>query len=241
MFNAIKEEAQKHGLLIIIEGGDGVGKTSTASALVKHLLYEGIPAKYVRNPGSDEVAEKIRDITKQYKMGWFSSACLFSAALKHSLDYNIVPNLQNKKIIVIDRFVRSTYIYQTFYKAFPNEYTNDFFKRKCFFKDITDHIIWDSIAGKAKYYEFVLTCPTDIAWDRVHSREKTEKVDVWESQSREYFDEIHEVYEESSRTQLPYCGMDQCTVIDSSELTPAGVAGEIMFRLEEKLANPRGE
>lgn len=232
MYNKIKNIANQNGMLIALEGADGVGKTSLAKMIVEDLQKNDIDAEYIRNPGSDEVTEKIRNITKQYKMGWFSAACLFGAALKYSLDYNIVPKLDKHKVIIIDRFVRSTYIYQMFNKQFSNEGSMEFFKRISFFKDLTDQLLkglWDI----RPCFEFVLLCDPYIAWNRIHDRETSEAIDIWESQGRDYFNAIHESYEESSKKGLPYLGMNEPHVLTTTNTEPEVELGDLYYELDK--------
>ncbi len=42
----------ENGLLIILEGGEGVGKTTQAKDLVEYYNSKGYSAKYFREPGS---------------------------------------------------------------------------------------------------------------------------------------------------------------------------------------------
>ena len=49
---------------IVLEGGEGAGKTTQANLLIKKLETEGINAVYVQEPGSNGFGKKLRDLIK---------------------------------------------------------------------------------------------------------------------------------------------------------------------------------
>lgn len=201
--------SQNKGLLIAFEGGDGVGKTTLANALESDLTSQRIKTLYVRNPGSDEVTNKIREITKKYNLEWFSYACLFGAALKHSIETQIKPMLEENYVVLIDRFVRSTYVYQMFYHKFENESDEDYNKRLNLFRMLTEGCVKD-VVTEHPFREFLIDMNEDYktAWERIHGRETDETVDIWESQGYDYFKAIHEAYYASFIDTRKFYGMD---------------------------------
>ena len=97
------------GKFIVIEGGDGCGKTSVINGLKEH--YKN--AIFVREPGGTEFGEKVRNlimdnptITKETEM------YLFSASRSELVDKVIKPGIINGDLIICDRFVYSSYAYQ---------------------------------------------------------------------------------------------------------------------------------
>src|SRR3989338_4140818 len=52
----------KLGKYITLEGGEGVGKSTQASRLIKRLASVGVRAEEVREPGGDEYAEVLRTV-----------------------------------------------------------------------------------------------------------------------------------------------------------------------------------
>lgn len=87
-------------MLIIIEGRDGVGKTTFAKALVEKLAEHGIPVSFVREPmdrscttAEDPIAAFAADRTKQFLE-------------------TTVPALRRGEIVVSDRSLFSSLAYQ---------------------------------------------------------------------------------------------------------------------------------
>ena len=190
------ERYKGYGLLLAFEGPDGAGKTTLIKALDKIFQDNGFETCYVRNPGCDEVTNKIRDITKQYSLNWFSYACLFAASLKHAMLTIVKPALEQREVVFIDRFIRSTYVYQMFYHKFENESDEDYAKRLDLFRIITEGCVRD-IVRNYDFKEYVLNVDPKLAWERVHGRADNDAIDIWESQDFDYFKSINEAYRES--------------------------------------------
>ena len=100
------------GLLVILEGGEGVGKTTQAKTLVEYYNSQGYTAKYFREPGSDPLAENIRNLILYNEMDATTEVLLFSAARNINMKNNIIPSLKNGEIVVLDRFYKTMMVYQ---------------------------------------------------------------------------------------------------------------------------------
>lgn len=103
-----------NGKLIVLEGGDGSGKSSVWTALNKKY---GEDKRFVfsREPGGTEYGEHVRNILLSSGHGDISPlAELFSfcTARANHCDLLIRPALQKGKIIILDRFDGSTIAYQ---------------------------------------------------------------------------------------------------------------------------------
>ncbi|WP_375623621.1 MULTISPECIES: dTMP kinase [unclassified Bartonella] len=103
------------GYFITFEGGDGVGKTVQISLLAESLSHQGYDVVTTREPGGTPGAEAIRHIllsgqAQQY--GPLIEAVLFTAARVDHVTEVIAPSLQKGKIVLCDRFIDSTRVYQ---------------------------------------------------------------------------------------------------------------------------------
>ncbi|WP_375625837.1 MULTISPECIES: dTMP kinase [unclassified Bartonella] len=103
------------GYFITFEGGDGVGKTVQISLLAEFLSHQGYDVVTTREPGGTLGAEAIRYIllsgqAQQY--GPLIEAVLFTAARVDHVTEFIAPSLQKGKIVLCDRFIDSTRVYQ---------------------------------------------------------------------------------------------------------------------------------
>jgi dTMP kinase len=112
----------KRGVLISFEGVEGSGKTSQAEALIAWLVDKGIPHIFVRDPGCTEIGEKIREILLDKNLRAMHERCevlLFLAARSQLTYEKILPALEDKKVVVSDRFSDSTFAYQSYARDLP--------------------------------------------------------------------------------------------------------------------------
>ena len=99
---------------ITIEGIDGSGKSSVASAVVNEVQNHGIPAILTREPGGPLVSERLRNIvlSNVYDIDIKTELLVIFAARAQHLTEFILPNLQGGNWVVCERFTDSTYAYQ---------------------------------------------------------------------------------------------------------------------------------
>jgi dTMP kinase len=102
------------GRLITIEGVDGTGKTTLASALTGALASLGKDALLLREPGGVELSERVRALVKDpaLTVGDRSEALLYAAARAQLVEQAIEPALAAGRWLVLDRFVDSSLAYQ---------------------------------------------------------------------------------------------------------------------------------
>ncbi len=103
------------GRFLTLEGGEGVGKSTQARALVAALETRGIHAVLTREPGGSEGAEAIRDLLMQGEVRRWSAhaeALLFAAARADHVEKTIRPLVAAGSWVICDRFIDSTRAYQ---------------------------------------------------------------------------------------------------------------------------------
>lgn len=103
------------GLFITFEGPDGSGKTTIANLVYKKLTEKGNEVLLTREPGGSEIAEQIRNIIldrKNTEMDKKTEALLYAAARRQHLVEKVLPALKENKIVICDRFVDSSLVYQ---------------------------------------------------------------------------------------------------------------------------------
>lgn len=104
------------GILISFEGSEGSGKTTQISRLAKTLEQAGEDVLVTREPGGTDIGEEIRHLLKHAHSG--SNMCpetellLFAAARAQLVREKLLPNIEKGKIILSDRFLDSTTVYQ---------------------------------------------------------------------------------------------------------------------------------
>lgn len=103
------------GMFIVIDGGDGTGKTTQVELLCKHLTDLGRDVVNTREPGGTPEAEKLRDLIVRKSGGdWLPKTemmLLFAGRYQHT-ETLIKPAIAAGKTVVSSRFDFSTYVYQ---------------------------------------------------------------------------------------------------------------------------------
>ncbi|WP_438991714.1 dTMP kinase [Lentibacter sp.] len=100
---------------ITLEGVDGSGKSTQAKLLKAALEAEGHSVLLTREPGGSPGAEEIRSLVLEGEPDRWSAETeilLFTAARRDHLERTILPALAAGSIVICDRFVDSTRIYQ---------------------------------------------------------------------------------------------------------------------------------
>ena len=103
------------GVFITMEGMDGCGKTTQRNALIDYLTQMGWDVQLTREPGGDEIAEKIRDLVLDpVNKAMFdeTEAYLYAASRAQNVRALIRPALEKGRAVVCDRFVDSSIAYQ---------------------------------------------------------------------------------------------------------------------------------
>jgi len=104
-----------HGKFIVLDGGEGCGKTTQTHLLRSALERTGISSVVVRDPGATHIGEQIRAILlnpEQAEMCMRCEMLLYMAARSQLMDQTIVPALAAGSCVICDRFVSSTLAYQ---------------------------------------------------------------------------------------------------------------------------------
>ena len=76
------------GMLVVLEGPDGVGKTPTAYGLMAYAKSHGLQSIYVHHGAGDSTADRVED------------------------DLEIVERYTSTHLVIFDRWWLSTYVYQ---------------------------------------------------------------------------------------------------------------------------------
>ena len=106
----------RHGLFITFEGGEGCGKTTQIQNLTDRIKsIESTPFIVTREPGGAPSAELIRGLLVNgdaEKWRPATEGLLMSAARHEHVEQIIRPALAQNKLVMSDRFVDSTVVYQ---------------------------------------------------------------------------------------------------------------------------------
>ncbi len=115
MINNEHKTSIKKGLFISFEGGEGVGKSTQINLLKKFLLKKSYKVISTREPGGTKEGEYIRKFLvsgDKNALDSYSEALIFNALRREHINKLINPAIQNSEIILCDRYVDSTIVYQ---------------------------------------------------------------------------------------------------------------------------------
>ena len=202
----------KDGIFIVIDGSDGSGKTTVAKSLVDRLNAFGYDAIYTREPGGTPTAEKLRDIFKNdfSKMSYKEQTMMIMTARSMNLNNVILPALNEGKIVVCDRYMRSTFIYQGYYNNIEDI---DFF-----------YNLMNGVTSiRYPDYEAILLVDPDTAYKRSNNRldDKDDIESGYEFYKRindaykEFYIEFDNIYDVNTRTYIDTTNKTVDSVTDS--------------------------
>ena len=113
---AARAAATSQGILISFEGSEGSGKSTQIAHLAEHLQEVGRDVVSTREPGGTEIGEQVRNIivhnSKGDEMCAETELLLFAAARAQLVRELIAPNLVKGVIVLCDRYIDSSTVYQ---------------------------------------------------------------------------------------------------------------------------------
>jgi dTMP kinase len=224
------------GLLISFEGGEGVGKGTQVRLLKERLEAAGREVVLTREPGGTEVGERIRFLLKHdiagKNMRNETELLLFIAARAQNYFERIEPALERGAVIICDRFIDSSVIYQGIGRGLG-----------------VDRVKWlnsFATAGRSPDLTFVLDVPVDVGFARVGKRPLAEQLaldikleggrgelerDRIEDAGEPFFETIRKSYLELAEKEP-----QRIVVVDGSPSDPQIIARKIWKYVEPRLA-----
>ncbi|WP_165356647.1 dTMP kinase [Sphingosinicella sp. BN140058] len=103
------------GCWVVFDGPNAAGKSSALRAVATMLRNDGQEVVETREPGGSPLAEQIRALLldSSNRMDTTTQLCLFNAARRSHLEETIRPNLAAGRIVLCDRFIASSYVFQS--------------------------------------------------------------------------------------------------------------------------------
>lgn len=114
-------------VFITVEGVDGAGKSTQLQLLLQYLQTQGVDYVFTREPGGTPLAERIRDILLDpvnKGMSVIAEALLFAASRAEHVNVVIRPALEAGKVVICDRYVDSSMVYQGYAGGLPLEFVS---------------------------------------------------------------------------------------------------------------------
>lgn len=183
------------GKFIVVEGGEGSGKTTFITALSEMLSKHNVDHIMTREPGGTEDAEKIRSLIvngNPDRLDALEEALLFNAARRHHLRTKIIPALEKGIWVICDRFLDSTLVYQGKAKGVAESTLLSLHKEFCF------DLFPDNV--------FVLDVSPAVGLERAHNRANGE--DRFEKMEVAFHDTVRHAFIEKAQKNKQYVVLD---------------------------------
>ena len=110
-------------MLITFEGPEGCGKSTHSKRLKSYLEGKGLAPLLTREPGGTQVGKEIRDLLLRPEsvLDETTEVYLFAADRSEHVSKIILPALNERKIVISDRFIDSTVAYQIGGRKLPED------------------------------------------------------------------------------------------------------------------------
>ncbi|TXS26594.1 dTMP kinase [Streptomyces sp. gb1(2016)] len=104
-----------NGFFLVLEGGDGAGKSTQVEALAEWIRAKGHEVVVTREPGATPVGKRLRSILLDVSSAGLSNraeALLYAADRAEHVDSVVRPALERGAIVISDRYIDSSVAYQ---------------------------------------------------------------------------------------------------------------------------------
>ena len=174
------KQSSNGGVFLVLEGGEGVGKSTNMAFIQDYLSQKNISYEHSREPGGTELAEKIRAlILSQHSedVADMTELLLVFAARAQHIQEKIRPVLNQGDWLVCDRFTDATYAYQGAGRGFD--------------KSLIEHLE-QLVQGELRPdCTIILDAPIEVGFARAHARAALDRM---ESESSHFHQAVRDSY-----------------------------------------------
>jgi dTMP kinase len=168
------------GIFVTFEGPDGSGKTTQVNLLKEYFNSLGYDVLITREPGGTPISEKIREVIldpENKEMGATCEALLYAAARAQHMYETIIPALDMGKMVICDRFVDSSIVYQGYARGLGEE--------------MVETINGYAIQGRTPDRTFLITIPPEIGIQRKNTDGELDRL---EQEDIQFHKKVYEGY-----------------------------------------------
>lgn len=178
------------GLFITFEGGEGCGKSTQIAALKARLEAMGKTVVQTREPGGTALGESVRNLLQYDDAGQGMSPeaelLLFAASRAQHVRELIAPAIAEGQIVLCDRFLDSTTVYQGVARAIDSKKV--------------DMINQFAIGDTNPDLTILIDLPPEIGLARVHARSDGQ-LDRMEKEAIEFFQAVRQGYLDLAKSE----------------------------------------
>ena len=179
-----------NGLFITFEGGEGCGKSTQIATLKTRLEAMGKTVVQTREPGGTALGESVRNLLQYDDAGQGMSPeaelLLFAASRAQHVRELIAPAIAEGQIVLCDRFLDSTTVYQGVARAIDSKKV--------------DTINQFAIGNTKPDLTILIDLPPEIGLARVHARSGG-KLDRMENEAIEFFQAVRQGYLDLAKSE----------------------------------------
>ena len=183
-------------MFISFEGIEGSGKSTQIELIEELIRAKGYQVKKLREPGTTELGEKIRNIFLEKTtetVDPITEAFLLYASRKH-LDQNFLrQNLNDGAIVIADRYADATLAYQSYGKGLDQNFVK---------------LIHDYSQLLSPDLTFYMDISAELSRERISDRE----MDRMESESIDFFKKVREGY-----LEIAHDNPERVVVLDANK------------------------
>lgn len=172
------------GTFITFEGGEGTGKTTLILKLKEYFESKGHTVLLTREPGGVKVAEEIRSVIMENHMDTMTEALLFASARREHLVDRVIPALNRGEVVLCDRFVHSSIVYQGIVKKLGVETVSN----------LNQFAIGDYMPDLT----LILDLDPQVGLERISANDERE-VNRWDLERLEFHQELRKGYQSLSK------------------------------------------
>ncbi|MGY5803103.1 dTMP kinase [Rhizobium sp. LEGMi12c] len=211
--------ADANGLFVSFEGGEGAGKSTQIRRLAERLRERGHEVLVTREPGGSPGAEAVRHVLLSGAAEMFGTrmeAILFAAARNDHVEDVIRPALARGTIVLCDRFMDSSRVYQGVTGNLEPDYI--------------EALQRVAVNGVIPHCTLILDIPAEIGLERARKRASAVTApDRFEKEEMQTHEKRREAFLDIAAREP-----DRCHVIDaqrSEDEIAAEIAGIVDKRL----------
>jgi dTMP kinase len=206
----------RNGFFITFEGSEGCGKSTQIALLAESLRSSGQDPLLIREPGGTPAGETIRHLLQHAPEGENlvpeAEILLFAASRAQLVRETILPALAAGRVVISDRFLDSTTVYQGVARRIP--------------PDQTARINAFAVGGCLPDVTFLLDLDRKTSLARIHAGKRS--LDRIERESEEFFDAVRAGY-----LKLALENPDRIVLVDASRPVDA-IAREIQSAILQR-------